>query len=267
MTSFVKLWRCLAAAKNRLVVSNLCWTSEDRALALLRRYGITNLEIAVTACQPWNDPVDAIKKRYDGFDVYSMQALFYGIESNVFEDVEGFLKHWELVAKIAGELGVKRLVFGSPKNRLVPEGMELAEAKSLFVAAFRCVSEMLGGVCIEHNAPEYGCNFVTTVQEAAEIVTEIDRCNVMINLDTGNAAMTGCSISPIPDRTGHIQVSYPFLGPIEKDLSLDLKGYDGMISMECRGLTSEGFESSLETFVIAVGEALRKEYPPSQICQ
>lgn len=271
MSEFVRFWKCLAAAKNRLVVSNLCWTSEERALATLNRYGISRLEIAVTACQGWNDPTENIKKRYAGFDLYSMQALFYGTDCNLFEDSDGFLKHWVLVSRVARELGVRRLVFGSPKNRFVPSGMDAEEARSLFVAAFRRVSDMCDGVCIEHNAPEYGCNFVTTVEEAVDITKEIDRDNVMVNLDTGNAAMTGCKTSPVPDVVGHIQVSYPFLGPIERDVHLEgLGSYNGMISMECRGLTPEAFETSLKRFVIAIGEAIlspSSTHPPSQKCQ
>lgn len=262
MGAFINLWRCLERARERLVVSNLCWTqacaNEARALAVLRRFGISKIEVAVTACQGWNDPPGDIKQRYSGFEVYSMQSLFYGVDCNIFEDSDGFLKHWARVAGVAAELGAKRLVFGSPKNRLVPSGMGAEEARSLFVAAFRRVSDMLDGsiVCIEHNAPEYGCNFVTTVSEAESIVDAIDRKNVMINLDTGNAEMTGCRVSPVPRATCHIQVSAPFLGPIEGDPGLELGAYPGAASMECRGLTPEAFEVSLERFVVAVAAGL-----------
>lgn len=264
MARFIRLWRSLEMARDRLVVSNLCWTDEARALAVLRRFGIGKLEVAVTACQGWNDPPADILKRYSGFEVYSMQALFYGVDSNLFVDVEGFLEHWSLVARVAARLGAKRLVFGSPKNRLVPNGMDPKEATSVFVAAFRRVSDMLDGaaVCIEHNAPDYGCNFVTTVDQAENIVDNIDRNNVMINLDTGNAEMTGCVVAPVPVGVGHIQVSAPFLGPILSETRLDLRGYHGAVSMECRGLTPEGFEASLERFVNAVAAALLAAPPP-----
>jgi sugar phosphate isomerase/epimerase len=260
MEAFVKLWKELITS-DRLVVSNLCWKDEKQALYVLKRYGIKNLELALTKYQSWNElNLEAIKSRFAGFNIYSLQALFFGMPVNTFADTDAFVQHFSLLAKVATELGVKRLVFGSPSNRRIPQHMSLDDAKRIAVEAFRRVSKLFPSditICIEHNATQYGCNFITKVEQAEEIVRLINCDNIKINYDIGNAMMMGENQTPPIDTIGHIQISAPFLDSII-GLNVNLpQGWNGKISMEAKEV--DNFEDELIAFVAAAAQG---EHPP-----
>lgn len=255
MMDFVATWRSLIENSNRMVVSNLCWKDEKQALAILNRYNVTHVELALTKYSSWDDiNIEAIKQRFKGFNIYSLQALLYGKTFNVFLDPELFIDHFRMLAIISKELGVKRLVFGSPINRQLPHYMCTEDAKTKFINVFREIATLFPDdiiVCIEHNAIMYGCNFITTFDEAVNIVKLIDRKNIKVNYDTGNAMMMNetCDLKTNQDYIGHVQVSAPELKSIK---NLDNKyllcgNFVDKVSLEARDLVD--FEEDVKHFV------------------
>ena len=258
---FVSLYNTLKNMKNKLVVSNLCWRLEEPK-TLLNRYGIKHVELALTKYFSWDvlstlntlDLVNlkSIKERFKEYEVYSLQSLFFGLTHNIFIDTEEFINHFKHINSICGILNVKRLVFGSPVNRKLPDLMSYETGRALFIKTFQEISEFLNDdliICIEHNATAYGCNFLTTIDETVAIIKDINRPNILMNLDTGNAMMMNESIDfeSIREYVGHIQVSAPNLGSIMNNPKVNFDGYDGKISLEMK--PAESFEEELVAFI------------------
>lgn len=213
---------------DRLIVSNLAWSNlwEDNALDILQKYGISNVELAITKYIDWKDlnmiKLTEMKEKLMKYNmnIYSLQAIFFGIDSNVFIDTSDFIKHFKYVLKIASYLGVKKIVFGSPKNRFKPSYMTIDEANFIFI---KSICEILENtkkynitICLEPNATDYGCNYITTIKEALYIIQEVNNVHFKLNLDIGNAKMMNDTFDEsIIEYVGHIQVSEPHLNEIK----------------------------------------------------
>lgn len=228
-----------------LAVSNLCWKPEDEkhALLVLKRLGIRKVELAPTRYGGWDSlDTETIKKTFHDFEIYSLQSLFYLTGLNVFEDPDGFVRHLGRVVKIAKELGASKLVFGSPMNRKLPQGF--ADPDKHLVDVFKRVDWMGVDMCIEPNSEQYGCNYITTISHAESLAR---RAGVLVNLDTGNAIMSGeeCAVSD-SSLLGHVQVSAPFLLEIN---GLDVKVPDGIVrSLEMKDVPIERLETNVIHF-------------------
>ena len=114
----------------KLSISNIAWDSmnDSQIYQLMRKYKFNGLEIAPTKifsenpyekleeAKNWNKK---LKKKY-GFEICSMQAIWYGKQERLFgsseerEQLENYTKKAIDFAKI---IECKNLVFGSPKNR------------------------------------------------------------------------------------------------------------------------------------------------------
>jgi len=103
------------------------------------------------------------------------------------------------LARFCGELGGKIMVFGSPKQRDVSEGLTQREAWGLAVETFyRVVPELeKRGVtlCLEPLAPEE-TDFLNTAADAAKMIREIGSKSFQLLLDV--KAMSS-EPTPIPD--------------------------------------------------------------------
>lgn len=252
MNEFIKMSK---ADATKLVCSNLCWKTEHqkKALYTLKRYGIENVELAVTKHFSWNDKelIEKTKEIYHGFNIYSLQSLFYGIDCNLFVNPILFIAHFKHVISIANELGAKRLVFGSPSVRMKPEELKGEDAFAMFAHIMKKIAEYLPNdmvICIEHNASDYGCNFMTKIADVLHVLDLIDHPNVKLNYDTGNATMMNDSCEPAVDSIGHVQLSAPFLNDIESTPTFDKKAYDGKISLETK--ESLQFEDNLHKLLL-----------------
>ena len=218
----------LCATSHDICISNLAWNPEHEShiLGMLRLYGFRAIEIAPTRYGTWEDlfsgaVADAALANIEdnGFVVHSLQAVFYATSLNVFADSDGFVAHFKKVCGLARRFHARVIVFGSPANRLRPTELSLEEAVDLFVQAMRSVAETAAAsdviICVEPNATDYKCNFLTTLQEVQLVVEKIDHPNIKINYDTGNAAMEKDVLTTQQALlVHHVQVSEPFLGPV-----------------------------------------------------
>lgn len=244
--SFVSLQRKISRGLGDLLaISNLAWSPDhdDHAMRLVRKYGITNVEIAPTRYGPWDDTALADKinvaVKTHGLDVCSLQAVFFGMECGLFDedDAVAFKCHFKRVLEVSKKTGARKIVFGSPRNRKVlgsrfsrtggmasginEEAMAFAAGVFLQIAkdAASIHEDIL--ICFEPNSAKYGCDFVTTAREAIRLVRRVDHRNFRMNLDTGNARMEGEDLEGIlvgnEEEIGHVQVSMPFLAPLNAD--------------------------------------------------
>ena len=215
----------------RLSISNIAWDpQDDEAIAkLLQSLGIANIDIApgkyfknfqtTTTAE-----ILQVKKWWKdrGIDIVGMQALLFGTEGlNLFSSTADKMReHLQEVMRIAGELGATKLVFGSPKNRDRSglTDIETQQKADDFFSRLGGYAKSKGVVfCLETNPTAYQCNFMTTMNETAEVVNRINHPNIRLQLDTGALLMNQESEMLIPKYAsiiGHIHLSEPQLKPL-----------------------------------------------------
>ena len=215
----------------KIGISNIAWDpAEDEAVfQLLSRHRVRSVDVVPGKYIPdvTNPSEQNIRNVRDwwgarGIEITGMQALLFGTTGlNIFGDAASraaTLNHLRSVAAVASGLGARPLVFGSPRNR---DRKDLANSavENLAVSFFRdlaVIAEDAGVIfCLEPNPPVYGCNFMTTTQEAAAIVRLVDRPAIRLQLDTGamfiNREDPSTVIPQVADIIGHVHLSEPEL--------------------------------------------------------
>lgn len=272
---------------NRLAVSNIAWApdEEDRAFALLGELGVRGLEIApgITFArepdpfEPSAGAVAELRARLEGngLRLVSMQSLLFGVAgAALFEGEEArgrLVAGLERAIALAARLSIANLVFGSPANRRVPEGMEPERVEAVAVETFRRVGDRCVDsgtrLALEPVPQAYGTNYLTGVREAADAVRRIGHLGVALNFDLGAVAMAGERaeagrlFEEVRDVVSHVHVSEPHLAPAPADEECFREaasailghGYGGWLSIEMRS----GPPDNLERVRTAVGRAAR----------
>ncbi|MFT4271260.1 MAG: TIM barrel protein [Pantoea sp.] len=218
----------------RISISNIAWDpADDEAVCgLLHAYQLDAIDIAPgkyfpdPLCASDNDIV-AVRQRWEqqGIALVGMQSLLFGTQGlNLFADAsvqKKMLHHLEAVSRIASGLGIRSLVFGSPKNR-DRQGISdeaTTEIATQFFWQLGNIAQQEGVViCLEPNPECYGANFMTRTAETADMVRQVNHPAIKMQLDTGAIAINDEDISAIVehhrDIIGHIHLSEPNLIPL-----------------------------------------------------
>ncbi len=246
-----------------LAISSIAWTQEEEAEVAkeLQDLGVDSVELAPTKI--WDDPTkvtteEAAKvvdwwKGY-GIEVVAFQSmLFARPDLKLFESEvnrKECLEYLKAFIALAGRMGVKRMVFGSPKNRQ-RGAMTYEDAFAIAMGFFAELAEVAYEndviFCLEPNAPQYNCDFVTTAKEGAELVKAVNHPGFGLHLDTACMALAGddipVSIREYKDLIQHFHISSPMLELVEGRDDVDHTGaalalkeisYDKTVSVEMR---------------------------------
>lgn len=265
----------------KIAISNIGWhPSEEADVAkTLQELGVHYVEIAPT--KVWDDPTNVTDaqiadyvnfwKSY-GIEVVAFQSMLFGKNDlTVFDDDATRAKTSGTLTKfieLAGRMHAKVLVFGSPKNRKVPEGMDDEATEEIAEEFFNTLGDAATAnntsFCIEPNAPQYECNFVTTAAQGRRLVADVANPGFGLHLDAACMTMAGDdpkqSIIDAKEYLRHFHVSAPFLGLVE-DKEVDHAAcaealreidYQGFTSIEMRP-SDEG--ENVERVHTAVGIA------------
>jgi D-psicose/D-tagatose/L-ribulose 3-epimerase len=245
----------------RFAFSNIAWSPHDdpQTLALLREQGVTGIEIAPTTIwKNWEGSSVAAAARYRafladaGFKVPALQALLFAKPEARLFDKRGeaeLLAHLAHVASLAGALGAKVAVFGAPQQRdrgtrSWPQALE--DAVPVLRRAAQSFRDHGSCLCIEPNPRAYGCNFVCTSREGAELVAAVDHPGFRLHLDAAALFLEqeplGAVLPQVNGMLRHFHVSEPQLGdflnpqaPHRENLrALSTSGYSGWCSVEMR---------------------------------
>lgn len=246
-----------------IAVSSIAWTNEEEPAiaAKLQELGVKNVEIAPTKL--WDDPTLATAEQAEDYvkwwaqhdiKVAAFQSMLFArpdlkifeSDTNRQETVDYMSKFLEL----AGAMGAQKLVFGSPKNR--QRGDVSVEQANIIAADF---FSRLGDValkngvvlCLEPNAPQYNCDFVTNANEGAQLVKTVSNSGFGLHLDTACMALAGDnlgeSIREHKDILEHFHISSPMLEQVEARNDVDHTAaaqalrdisYEKLISIEMR---------------------------------
>jgi len=248
----------------KIAASNIAWApdEDDLAAEVLRGAGVEGIEVAPTVV--WPSPLEVTEREAlefrdtwerRGFEIVAFQSLLYGRpELQVFgaPSVRAqTIDYLGGICRLAGWLGARGLVFGSPRNRHAShlsdrERARIAEDFFLAVADRAAATGTV--LCLEPNPPEYDCDWMRTVEEVAGFVSGLGHPGLGLQLDGGQITLGGESPAALaaavasPGAT-HVHASDPFLALIGSTAEgarthallsgvLRDRGYAGWVSLE-----------------------------------
>ena len=251
-----------------LAMSNIAWSPDERigAYAILAEAGFTGLEIAPglffhAAADPFlpdeQTARDALDEARDaGLSLVSMQSLLFGVTgAGLFEGADAraaFEAGMIRAITLAGRFGVPNLVFGSPTQRRVPEGMAMEAALGQAADVFRRLGDAAAAagtrIAIEPNPAAYGTNFLNTLDAADGFAQAVCHPAIALILDLGAMHMNGefasvpARLPALTARLNHVHVSEPDLAPAPAEAAslvpvlkgLRHAGYANAVSIEMK---------------------------------
>ncbi len=247
----------------KLAISNIAWSNEEEpeVAKLLQDLGVKYIELAPT--KRWQDPTNTTEQQVQdylefwkgyGIEVVAFQSMLFSrpdlklfVSEQNRNETKEYLKKF---ISLATSMGAGRMVFGSPKNRQC-EGMTLEEAwgiaKEFFAEIGQYASAKGVEFCIEPNAEQYACDFVTNALDGTKLVKDVDTPGFGLHLDIACMFLAGDNIvQSIEDAKPvlkHFHISAPMLGDVPGDSAIDHEGaaqalksigYDGFVSIEMR---------------------------------
>jgi len=265
----------------RTSVSNIGWGGgHGRSIVeALGAAGVDGVELAPTVLWPDAPRVDPslvraerMRWEHDGFPVVAVQSLFFGRPELQLLDPsmhEAAATHLIEMIELAGALGARVAVLGSPRNRLRGALTE-QEADQVAIAFLGRVLPALerNGVVLtlEPNAPAYGADYITTYGQAWRLADALGSRWVRPQIDIGCALMVGDRPSAMPAQgmPAHVHASAPQLAapdPVEPEYAgcaaaLRRVGYPGWVTLEMRapGPRATPLETSIRWLVSMFGE-------------
>lgn len=284
--------------KIHLAASCLAWKPDQlpQALGILKQHCVMALEATPMI---FGDNLTTIRAEVlrshqadilaAGFRIWSMQSLLYGctgapaLLSGGDSGRNDMFQTLSLIIRKASVLGIKRLVFGSPKQR-TKGTLSFTDAYAIAAAFFRKVGDVAAEhetiICLEPNAKEYGSDWLETHEAVAELVALTNHPAIRLQVDLGALEMTGETPTVIADLVpyiGHAHLSRAALHPIgdqppasrwhvlaQKTLAaMNSGGYSGYISIEMLGTNDA--ESNMKELHLAleIGRNLLEPYNES----
>lgn len=249
----------------KFCASNIGWSFAERIAAydVLRAAGFTGLEIApgllfegeVDVFLPPDHRVASALAEVSaaGLQITSMQALLFGVQGAALFGSSTERATFEAAMLraivLAGRLEIPNLVFGSPKQRVIPANVPSDAALPIAVNTFRRLGDAAQAVgcriAIEPNPAEYGTNFLTCQSEAEAFLDLVDHPAICGIIDSGAMLMNGEAFADLSvnlPRIGHVHCSAPHLAPAPVSpeaaqgllAKLRALGYDGVVSIEMK---------------------------------
>ena len=239
----------------KLSISNIGWSIEqDEAVySLMKKYGFTGLEIAPTRIFPerpyellpkaaaWSS---ALLEKY-GLSVSSMQSIWFGRQEQLFgtdDERKTLLDYTGKAVDFAASVGCKNMVFGCPRNRVVPKGTDSDQAIGFFREIGDYAAQNGTIIGMEANPEIYHTNYINDTPSALELVKRVNSKGFRLNLDVGTMIYNhedAVSLEKNVQLISHVHISEPELKAIEhRELHLELKkillneSYQGYVSIE-----------------------------------
>jgi sugar phosphate isomerase/epimerase len=235
----------------------------------LHSQGYKGLEIAPTRVfpNPYDRTADAekfaedLKFRYN-LAISSIQSIWRGVAENIFgtpEDRKKLIEYTKKAIDFAAAARCENIVFGCPKNRVMPSADFLPVAFDFFAETGAYAASRGTVIALEPNPPYYGTNFINATPEAFDFCRELNSSGVKVNVDIGTCVNYGESADFIEKNislVNHIHISEPMLAPVKKrELHRRLKdlSYDRYFSIE---MAAPGNLDLVKEIICYVKEAL-----------
>ena len=258
----------------KLSISNIAWGADvdTTVYEMMKKNGFSALEIAPTRIFP-QAPYDRtdearlwserLREEY-GFFVSSMQSIWYGRSEKLFGTAEergALVEYTKKAIHFAEAIGCRNLVFGCPRNRVIPEGMCDDTAVEFFREMGNYAFSHNTVLSIEANPPIYNTNYINGTPEAFSLIKRVQSPGFLLNLDVGTMIHNNESVGVLEGNVGyinHVHISEPNLVPLKKreihaELMRALKreDYRGAVSIE---MSNQGSLTALEDALAYVKE-------------
>lgn len=245
----------------KLSISNIAWNEkfDEQIYELMQSLSYKYLEIAPTRVFPQN-PYDDLQNAGNwsnsildnyGIAISSMQSIWFGRNENIFnseDDRKILIEYTKKAVDFAETIGCKNLVFGCPKNRALPNGIDSSIALEFFKTIGDYAYEHNTVIGLEANPAIYNTNYINTTSSAVKLINDVNSNGFKLNLDIGTMIANNEDVDIIEnnvDLINHVHISEPYLEPIQqhmlhKRIAEILSGnkYAGCVSIEMKnGLT------------------------------
>jgi sugar phosphate isomerase/epimerase len=225
-------------------VSNIAWSAEEdeEACRILQATGIQLIEAAPLKLWPEGIPVSPgrIKVEKDrlkafGLEISGFQALFFTKgHLNMFDpETNGLLlEYFKQIIRLCSDAGGRYVVFGAPSNRKIPDGMASQQtfdvAAGFFGKSGDYALECGISIGIEPIPTNFGCNFLTTIDEVVDLVVSVSSPGVHLHLDTGEIAANHENIPDVIIKNSSLIRSLHISEPELGDFSVPWPGHNEM---------------------------------------
>lgn len=260
----------------KLAISNIAWNTQDdkKIFKILNKYSFTGLEIAPTKLFPniasvQKNEIVTYKNICNEYKIkiVAMQSLLFGRpDLTIFDSKEkrnDLILYLEHIIWIGYMLGVEYIVFGSPKNRIIPSTLSVEDVDKISIEFFSKLGDIAKKYnmyfCIETNPSFYGTNFITKSSQAITLIKKVNHSHFRFHLDTG--ALFSNNENPSEIITAgikymkHCHISDKNLIPLtdgenytskhkEVAMSLNDAGYTGWRSVEMRQASENEIENA-----------------------
>ena len=238
-----------------LSISNIGWHAEldKQVYQCMKQNGFSGLEIAPTRVFP-DAPYDKaqaaaawaeqLKNAY-GFTIPSIQSIWYGRQERLFgspQDRETLVTYTKKAIDFAATIGCRNLVFGCPRNRLIPEHADPETAIGFFREIGHYAEQRGTVIGMEANPPMYHTNYINDTPAALDLIEKVHSAGFRLNLDIGTMIVNHESLDCLDGKVSyinHVHISEPGLKPIQKRTlhtaltdMLKRENYRGFVSIE-----------------------------------
>ncbi len=213
----------------KLLISNIAWkNSENTKIAkLLNKKNIKLLEFApdILLTKDYAKKNLILTKKFwrlNNIKLYSMQSILYEVDNAfLYGNEKERKKFFEEIKKkidLAKTLGVKIIIFGSPKNRKTFKKSKYILDKiglNMFKKIALYTNKKKITFCLEANPKIYKAGYLNYTRDVISIVKKINSRYLKINLDLSTIISNKENIKKIIKENisiiAHAQISAPYL--------------------------------------------------------
>ncbi len=253
----------------KLSISNIGFDAKDtqKVYELLYKYNYAGLEIAPSIFvgeNPYDKNEIAKQKAKQLKDDYSleiasMQSIWFMQNGNIFnvDDVQKLVDYTKKAIIFAKDISCKNLVFGCPKNRVMPSDKSENDAISFFETVAKFARENKTAIALEANPVIYGTNFCNTSFQAFNFIEKVQY--LKMNYDFSTFLYNDENLQILSDnilKVNHVHISEVELVAISstaerrkmhRELAMLLKqnNYNKFVSIEMKKCEIEQVEKIL----------------------
>lgn len=217
-------------------ISNIAWdcSMDDSVYELMSMYQYSGIEIAPSKLFPNNTYSRLAEaslwaselKRCYGIEVVSLQSIWFGRNENMFSsefERKELFEYTKKSIQFANCVGARNVVFGCPKNRNIPDGIDRDKAYDTAVLFFRKLGEYAEmnktTIGFEANPILYNTNFINNTSDAFRLALDVGTKGFKVNLDIGTMIYNDEDVDALNgevDWINHVHVSEPGLKMIKE---------------------------------------------------
>ena len=221
----------------KLSISNIAWKKEkdEQMYKYLQDIGFEAIEMAPTRIvekEPYLH-IEEIKKIsqqiWDKYklNISSIQSIWYGKSGNIFnkQEAKSLISYTKKVIDLAQKIHCNNIVFGCPKNRIMPENSKEDDAIDFFRILGEYARENNTVIAIEPNPTIYGTNFINYTYQAFDFAKKVNSEAIKVNVDLGTIIENKEDITSIfsnIELINHIHISEPNLELIKQRIEHEI---------------------------------------------